>query len=79
MIDFTQFATDLGVYGTVSYCGYNGDDQTKIIIKMEGVVATAVTLGSLNTIIHGYTGTSHPINEEILITSGYLTTVVSSI
>lgn len=79
MIDFTQFTTDLSAYGTVNFCGYNGDDQTKVIIKMEGITPIAVNLGALNTIIHTHTGATHPINEEILITSGYMTVCVSSI
>lgn len=77
MIDFTQFTTDLSAYGTVDYCGYNGADQTKIIIKMNSVTATAVNLGGLNTVIHTHTGATHPVNEEIFIKNGDLTTMVS--
>jgi len=77
MIDFTQFTTDLSAYGTVSYCGYNADDETRIIIKMSDIVPTSPTLGALNTIIHSHTGATHPINEEILITSGQMTVCVS--
>lgn len=78
MIDFAQFSTDLSAYGAVTFCNYNGGDQTKIIIKMEGITPTATNLGALNTIIHTYTGATHPINEEILITSGQMTVCVSS-
>ena len=77
MIDFTQFTTDLSAHGTVKFCGYNGDDTTKIIIKMEGIVPIVATLAGLNTIIHNYTGVTHPYNNEILITSGQMTVMLS--
>lgn len=69
-MNFTQFSTDLSTYGTVDFCGYNGNDPNIVIVVVSNFTPTATNLGGINMVIHNHTSATHPNLTHINISNG---------
>ena len=58
-MDINKLKQDLGAVGTVDYCGFNGDNEDKIIIKIHGFTPSASNIRQLYSII----SINNPENE----------------
>lgn len=69
-MNFNQFTTDLSQYGTVEYCGYNGADNSTLLVVMSGFNPVMANLSGLLTVIHTHTGSTHPTMTHSNISDG---------
>jgi hypothetical protein len=71
-MDFNQLSTDLEQYGTVEFCGHNGDDIDSALIVLSGFNNTITNVSSYNQFIENQISIEFPIVSDFSVIDGVL-------
>jgi hypothetical protein len=66
-MDFVSLTTDLSVFGVVEYIGYNGDDQSRLILSMTNINNDVQSVEQITNSINALFVTEFPIVEHFSI------------
>lgn len=76
-MDLTALSITLSSYGTVDYCGYNGQDLNKLIVVIVGFESTSTNINNYNTTADIEIISEFPTIEHFGLENNVLKTVYS--
>lgn len=74
-MNFEELNNQLSAFGTVDFCGHNGDDQSRVVVSVLGVENTTQNIENLSSTINSFIQTEFPIVDHFQVDNGVLKAV----